>query len=194
MTARSKRVPVADHASDTELWRRAALGDQDAFATLFERHVQAVWNHAYRLTGSWPVAEDLASATFLIAWRKRAEVTLVNESALPWLYTVAGNLARTEHRSSARRLRLVRKAGPLAEVSDHADSVVDRVIAGDRLRELAAAVARLPTAQRRVVQLCLLGELPVPDAAVLLGLAESSVRSHLSRARARLRTELEETR
>ncbi|WP_209667132.1 RNA polymerase sigma factor [Amycolatopsis magusensis] len=194
MTARSKRVPVADHASDTELWRRAALGDQDAFATLFERHVQAVWNHAYRLTGSWPVAEDLASATFLTAWRKRAEVTLVNESALPWLYTVAGNLARTEHRSSARRLRLVRKAEPPADVSDHADSVVDRVSAGDRLRELAAAVTRLPTAQRRVVELCLLGELPVPDAAVLLGLAESSVRSHLSRARARLRTELEETR
>ncbi|MFI6024925.1 RNA polymerase sigma factor [Amycolatopsis magusensis] len=194
MTARSKRVPVADHASDTELWRRAAVGDQDAFATLFERHVQAVWNHAYRLTGSWPVAEDLASATFLTAWRKRAEVTLVHESALPWLYTVAGNLARTEHRSSARRLRLVRKAEPPADVSDHADSVVDRVSAGDRLRELAAAVARLPTAQRRVVELCLLGELPVPDAAVLLGLAESSVRSHLSRARARLRTELEETR
>ncbi|MBP2184065.1 RNA polymerase sigma-70 factor (ECF subfamily) [Amycolatopsis magusensis] len=185
---------MADHASDTELWRRAALGDQDAFATLFERHVQAVWNHAYRLTGSWPVAEDLASATFLTAWRKRAEVTLVNESALPWLYTVAGNLARTEHRSSARRLRLVRKAEPPADVSDHADSVVDRVSAGDRLRELAAAVTRLPTAQRRVVELCLLGELPVPDAAVLLGLAESSVRSHLSRARARLRTELEETR
>ncbi|WP_242583688.1 RNA polymerase sigma factor [Amycolatopsis sp. 195334CR] len=179
---------------DTELWRRAALGDQDAFAELFERHVQAVWNHAYRLTGSWSVAEDLASATFLTAWRKRGEVTLVNESALPWLYTVAGNLARTEHRGSVRRLRLVRRAGPEPVADDHADAVVDRLAASDRVRELAAAVAALPRAQRRVVELCLLGELPVPDAAELLGLAEPSVRAHLSRARARLRTELEGSR
>ncbi|QFU90136.1 RNA polymerase sigma factor [Amycolatopsis sp. YIM 10] len=181
------------HQPDTELWRCAALGDQDAFAALFERHVRAVWNHAYRLTGSWSVAEDLASATFLTAWRKRGEVALVNESALPWLYKVAGNLARTEHRGSARRLRLVRRVGQ-EQVADHAEAVVDRLSAGERVRALAAAVAALPKAQRRVVELCLLGELPVPDAAQLLGLAESSVRAHLSRARARLRTDLEGTR
>ncbi|WP_158896230.1 RNA polymerase sigma factor [Amycolatopsis anabasis] len=192
MTARSKQAPTSE--SDPALWERAGLGDESAFAALFERHVQAVWNHIYRLTGSWSVAEDLASATFLTAWRKRAEVTLVNESALPWLFTVAGNLARTEHRSAVRRLRLIRRAQVPGEVPDHAESVVDRVTASARLRELADAMATLPKAQRRVVELCLVGELPVPDVAELLGLAEPTIRVHLSRARARLRTELEKIR
>src|SRR4051812_4540617 len=84
-------------------------GDGAAFTELFERHAQAVWNHAYRLTGSWAAAEDLTSNTFLIAWRKRGDVRFVRDSALPWLYTVAGNLAKTEYRGAKRRLRLLRR-------------------------------------------------------------------------------------
>ena len=88
-------------STDDELWQRAAAGDRAAFGELFERHVEAVWNHAYRLTASWDRAEDLTSSTFLLAWRKCGELRLVRDSALPWLYAVAGNLARTEYRSSA---------------------------------------------------------------------------------------------
>lgn len=176
---------------DRDLWGRAAAGDDTAFTSLFERHAEAVWNHAYRMSGSWASAEDLTSQAFLIAWRKRREVTLVRESALPWLYTVVGNLARTEHRSSKRRLRLLRKV-PEETESDFADSVADRVDGEARLREVLAAVRELPDAQRKVVELCLLGDLAVADAAELLSVAEVTVRSHLSRARARLRSLLEE--
>ena len=45
--------------TDAELWAR---GDKAAFAALFDRHAEAVWNHAYRLTASWSLAEDLTSA------------------------------------------------------------------------------------------------------------------------------------
>jgi RNA polymerase sigma-70 factor (ECF subfamily) len=181
-------VPV----DDGELWQRAAAGDQGAFGELFERHVQAVWNHAYRLTGSWATAEDLTSNTFLVAWRKRAEMTLIRDSALPWLYTVAGNLARSEHRGARRRLRLLRRIPEPAHVADHAESVAERVDGEQRLREVIQAVRSLPKAQRQVVELCLLGDLPVADAAALLEVAEVTVRSHLSRARAQLRALLEE--
>jgi RNA polymerase sigma factor (sigma-70 family) len=160
--------------TDAELWRRAAAGDQEAFGVLFERHAEALWNHGYRLTGSWSQAEDLASTTFLTAWRKRAEVVLVHDSALPWLYAVAGNLARTER-----------------TIADHADAVAHRVDHGRRTAELAEAVGALSKAEREAVQLCLLAEVPTADAAVILGVAEASVRSRLSRARARLRTLLE---
>ncbi len=86
-------VPV-ERTGDRELWARAADGDEAAFSELFERHAESLWNHAYRLTGSWSSAEDLTSMTFLIAWRRRAEVTLVRDSALPWLYTVATSARR----------------------------------------------------------------------------------------------------
>ncbi len=177
---------------DRDLWNRASEGDEAAFSELFERHAEAVWNHAYRLTGSWTAAEDLTSNTFLTAWRRRAEVTLVRDSALPWLYTVAGNAARDEHRGARRRLRLLRKVPDPPVVSDHADAVAERLDGERRLREIVAVVRTLPKAQREVVELCLLAELSAADAAALLSVAEVTVRAHLSRARARLRSLLEE--
>lgn len=177
--------------TDAQLWRHAAAGDQSAFTELFERHVEAVWNHAYRLTGSWSRAEDLASTTFLTAWRKREQVTLIHDSALPWLYAVCANLARSEYRSSTRFLRALRRVPVVDAVDDHADRVVGRIDDDRRLRDVLGVIAQLPRAEREAVELCLLGEVSTEDAAALLGVAEVSIRSRISRARARIRTLLE---
>lgn len=187
---RGPAIAEPDTDTDTDLWQRAAAGDRNAFGELFERHAEAVWNHAYRLTASWSQAEDLTSSTFLLAWRKCAEVRLIRDSALPWLYTVAGNLARTERRGRARYLRAVGRLPDAGAQADHADAVASRVDDDRRTARVLAAVRTLPKAERRAVELCLLGDVSTADAAELLGVAEASVRSRLSRARARLRTTL----
>ncbi|SDP67207.1 RNA polymerase sigma factor [Lentzea jiangxiensis] len=171
---------------DAHLWERIAQGDHAAFTELFERHAEAVWNYAYRLTASWSQAEDLLSATFLTAWRKRGEARLLRDSALPWLYTVTANRARTEWRASRRALRLVTRLTPQNE-RDHADEVAARTDARRRLVAVVAAIAKLPASEREIAQLCLLGDVSTADAAALLGIAESSVRARVSRTRARLR-------
>jgi RNA polymerase sigma factor (sigma-70 family) len=188
--ANPARGPAID--SDRDLWTRAAAGDRAAFGELFERHVEAVWNHAYRLTASWSQAEDLTSSTFLVAWRKCAEIRLIRDSALPWLYTVAGNLARDERRGANRFLRALRRVPDTSVAADHADDVANRVDGDARMARILAAVRSLPRAEREAVELCLLGELPTADAAELLGVAEASVRSRLSRARAHLRPKLKD--
>lgn len=176
------------HASptDAELWELIAQGDHAAFTALFERHAEAVWNYVYRLTASWPAAEDMLSTTFLTAWRKRGDGLLVRESALPWLYTVAANLVRTEWRAGRRRSRMLSRLTAEHE-RDHADAIADRMHAEQHLRAVLEAIDRLPKAEREVAQLCLLGEISTADAAAALGIAEASVRSRVSRARARLR-------
>lgn len=170
--------------TDAELWAR---GDQAAFGALFDRHADAVWNHAYRLTASWSLAEDLTSATFLAAWRRRSDITLVRDSALPWLYTVAGNLARTEFRRLGRFRRALRRVPGQEAVPDHAERVIASVDDDRALRRVLDVVATLPRAEREAVELVLLGELSTAEAAEVLGVAEVSVRSRISRARARLR-------
>lgn len=179
-------------SSDQRLWRRAAAGDRSAFGELFERHVQSVWNHAFRLTGSRQLAEDLTSTTFLTAWRKRNDMTLVRDSALPWLYAVAGNLARSEQRSSTRFLRALRRLPADDAEHDHADSVANRVGDEERLRVVLAGVRTLPRSERQAVELCLIGGLTTADTAAALGITEVSVRSEISRARRRLRTIVKE--
>ncbi|WP_434444516.1 RNA polymerase sigma factor [Lentzea sp. E54] len=184
MTETTERADVGP--PDTRLWEQIAKGDHAAFTQLFERHAEAVWNYAYRLTASWSQAEDLLSATFLTAWRKRGEAQLVRDSALPWLYTVTANRARTEWRASRRALRLVTRLTPQDE-RDHADEVAARTDAQRRLAQVVAAIAKLPQSEREIAQLCLLGDVSTADAAALLGIAESSVRARVSRTRARLR-------
>ncbi|HEX4221306.1 MAG TPA: RNA polymerase sigma factor [Pseudonocardiaceae bacterium] len=184
---RKSPAPGPDAESDKALWARSAAGDHGAFAELFERHVQAVWNHLYRVTGSWSLAEDLTANTFLVAWRKHTELTLVRDSALPWLYTVASNLAHTELRKHHRFARLLRTLPTTDVTDDHAGAVTDAIAARQELRVVLDAVRRLPRAQRRTVELCLLSGLSTADAAATLGVSEVSVRAELSRARKRLR-------
>jgi RNA polymerase sigma factor (sigma-70 family) len=181
---------------DHELW--AAAGDADrrtsraAFSTLYERHADAVWHHAHRLTGSRTAAEDVLAATFLTAWRRRAEVRFVADSARPWLLTVAGNEARTEWRRSVRHERLARRVGAAPSVRDHSDAVVAQLDDRRRLHLVLDALQGLSTEHREVVELCVIAEVPQPDAARALGIRESTLRSRLRRARTRLRAVLAE--
>ncbi|WP_211766385.1 RNA polymerase sigma factor [Kutzneria sp. CA-103260] len=176
-----------ESAADTTLWGAIAEDDHAAFTTLYERHAQAVWNYAYRLTGSWSTAEDVLATAFMTAWQRRADVVLIRDSALPWLYTVAANLVRNDHRRRGRFLRLVPKLAVLDEARDHAEEFVERDHTQQRLTKVLAAVDRLPAAEKEAVQLCMVGRMSTADAAQLLGITEVSVRSRLSRARTRLR-------
>jgi len=179
--------------TDRELWDEAAAGGGAAFGLLFDRHSRAVYNHCFRLTASWSAAEDHTSATFLQAWRRRADVQLQNASALPWLLTVATNVVRTERRSLRRRLALITKLGGRQEhVADHADDVAARLDDERRMAPLLDAVRRLPRGEREAVALCVWSGVSYPDAAAVLGIAESSVRARVSRARARLSREFAE--
>jgi RNA polymerase sigma factor (sigma-70 family) len=177
---------------DQELWAAARAGDRDAFTALYHRHASAVWAHAHRLTASPTAAEDVLAATFLTAWRRRAEVRFTADSALPWLLAVAANEARTEWRRASRFRRLSQRVGPEPDVVDHADSVVTSLDDRRRVHRVLAAIARLPDPQRAVVALCLVAEVPHADAARALGIPEATLRSRIHRARARLRTALAE--
>ncbi|WP_374202677.1 RNA polymerase sigma factor [Amycolatopsis sp. GM8] len=183
-------LPLSD---DQTLWEQAARGDRAAYGELYRRHAEAVWNYAYRLTGSWATAEDLTSSTFLTAWQKLSDMTLVNSSARPWLFTVASNLARHEYRRLGRFSRLLTRI-PLNDTTrDHADDVADQVDADHRLRTVLDAVSKLPKGERQAVELCLLGELSTAEAAEVMRIAEVSVRARISRARAKLRGFLRDT-
>lgn len=177
--------------TDRELWAQASAGSAHAFGRLFDRHARAVYNHCFRLAGSWLAAEDLTQATFLLAWRKRDRVALVNDSALPWLFAVAGNAVRSERRSVARRLRLAGRVPVDAPTPDHADDVAGRVDDERRMAEVLAAVRRLPRNEQEALALCVWAGVSYAEAAAVLGIAEASVRARVSKARSRLRARLD---
>ena len=95
--------------SDADLWGRVTAHDGEAFAVLFDRHATKVYNHCFRRSADWSMAEDLTSVVFLEAWRKRRQVRLHGDSVLPWLLAVANNCLRNAERSRRRYHRLLAK-------------------------------------------------------------------------------------
>jgi RNA polymerase sigma-70 factor (ECF subfamily) len=176
--------------TDRDLWEQAGAGSGEAFGLLFDRHSRAVYNHCFRLTASWATAEDLTSATFLLAWRHRDRMRPANDSLRPWLLAVATNAARSERRSVRRRLSLVERAGPDRPTADHADDVAGRVDDERRMASVLVELHKLPRSEQEAVALCLWSGLSYPEAAAALGIAEVSVRSRVSRARSKLRAAL----
>jgi RNA polymerase sigma factor (sigma-70 family) len=174
--------------SDSDLW--AASGtDASAFGELFERHVDAIYNHCFRRSGSWSMAEDLASRVFLTAWRKRREVRLHGDSIRPWLLALANNETRNALRGERRRSLLVRKAGATfrdidADFSSDSDMRLDEE---RRMKILLENIRELRPEEQEVLALCDWSGLTYAEAADALGVPIGSVRSRLSRARAKLR-------
>lgn len=172
--------------SDRDLWARACGGDAECFGVLFDRHREAIRTYCARRTGSLDVADDLVSVVFLEAWRRRQAVELVHDSALPWLYGIANNTVRRQTRSALRRRRLLAKLPVEDAAADHADDVVGRVDDQRHLALLQSALAGLRRSDQEVLILCLWQGLDYAAAAVALHIPVGTVRSRLSRARARL--------
>lgn len=172
--------------TDAQLWQRATDGNPAAFGELFERHAHTVYNYCFRRTADWSQAEDLTSIVFLEAWRRRHEVRLENERALPWLLGVATNVVRNAWRTK-RRHRAALERIPREREVDFAIDVDTRLDDERQMRAVLRAVRKLPRADQDVLALCLWEGLSYEEAAVALGTPVGTVRSRLSRARARLR-------
>ncbi len=177
---------MSERPTDLELWRRAAAGQAAAFGALYD-HARPVYNHCFRRTASWAQAEDLTSAVFLEAWRRREEVRFSGDSLLPWLLGVAANLLRNQRRALRRfRVALARLPPPAAE-DDFADDVARRLDDERTMRRVLGVIGELPAKEREVLALCAWDGLSYEAAAIALGIPVGTVRSRLARARARLR-------
>lgn len=173
--------------TDLELWSRAAGGDGAAFAILFDRHARSVYNHCFRRTADWSAAEDLTSVVFLEAWRRRRQVRISSDSLLPWLLGVANNALRNRSRSLRRHQAAMGRLPPMKAIVDPAQDIAERIDDERQMRQVLAVVNRLPLADQEILTLCVWSGLSYEDAAVALNIPVGTVRSRLSRARARLK-------
>ena len=182
---------VMSETTDAALWARAAAGETAAFGTLFDRHARTVYNYCFRRTGNWSQAEELAAIVFLEAWRRHADLRIVRDDALPWLLGVATNVLRNSRRSQ-RRYRAALARLPRERGEDFANDVDERLDDERQMRAVLRVLDKLPRADQDVLALCVWEELSYERAALALDVPVGTVRSRLSRARARLR-ELTET-
>lgn len=177
-------LDVSDDSAEFELWERARQNDGGAFGRLFDLHRDRVYHRALGLVADRHDAEDIMAAAFFELWRKRHAVKPINGSVLPWLLVAAVNLSRNLRRSTSRYQRFLRDAprnatveGPDAEL-------------GETRQRLATALRTLSPVDSALLVLTILEDVPITQAAEVVGLKPATARVRLHRARARLRADL----
>jgi len=166
-----------------------SIAAPEAFSAIFDRHFRGVHRYLSRRVGR-ELADDLASATFTVAFERRRSFRTDSDSAFPWLLGIATNLLRNYRRSEQRLLETVARLGQTGEV--FAAGAAGAVGATDD-RDLAGALAGLDPEQRDVLFLYAWADLSYEEIASTLSVPVGTVRSRLSRARAHLRSELAQT-
>lgn len=157
--------------------------EESRFRQLYEQHGRAIFAYALRRLEDPDDAADVLADTFLVAWRRAADVPAGDEGRL-WLYGVARRVLANRQRGERRRRRLdERLRNEVGTASG--DQMPDRGSA-----EVGAALARLEPTDRELIRLAGWEELSPKQIAGVLGISSVAARSRLHRARRRLRDQL----
>jgi len=154
---------------------------QERFRELYSAHVDAVLGYSLRRVGRPEDAGDIVSETFLVAWRRLADVP-EGEGARLWLYGVARRTLANHRRGEGRRTALGERLR-----HDLSSTVPDHAFAVTEQETVRAALGRLADRDREILELAAWEELEPREIAEVLGISAVAVRSRLSRSRARLR-------
>ncbi len=166
--------------SDIDLAREAASGDEAAFETLVRRYQGNVRGLCRRLTNHAAEADDVAQATFLMAWRKIRSYR--GGAFKSWICTIA-----------YREFLQARRKKKVEVEFDEQVHVLAFEQSAARLPEqmdLDRALRVLPENQRICVVLCVAAGMSHSEAAAATGFPLGTVKSHVNRGVAALRKQL----
>jgi RNA polymerase sigma-70 factor (ECF subfamily) len=173
---------MLDSVPDPGLVAAYREGDERAAAELVRRHAAALGRFLYS-SGAYPSEiEDLIQEAFFRAFR-RIEGWRGTASLRSWLFTIASNLLRDEHRKRKGRqmLSLVD-----VDVADRADPHAE-LTAVESEERLRAGLARLPRLQREVFLMRAQGDCDYEEIAATLGTTPGAARVHYHHAVKRLK-------
>ncbi|MBI2689267.1 MAG: RNA polymerase sigma factor [Acidobacteria bacterium] len=161
---------------DRGLIARAKAGDEQAFEALMRRFERPVLGLCTRLLGAGGEAEEAAQDVFFRLYRSLDRID--EERAIePWLFRVAWNACRDR----------LRRRRPSVELESRHAVQPARGEIGLVLAEVREAVARLPDKERAALLLREVEGLETAEVAERMGTSPVTVRTHISRARVRLR-------
>jgi RNA polymerase sigma-70 factor (ECF subfamily) len=160
-------------------------GDQptDAdFEAFFERWFPSVLSYSRRFGAAH--AEEVAQETLFRAFNCFSE--LRHDMPLPWLRTVARNVACDMHRAGTRLWPLPEPGD--ADPVDAAEGPEDSLLRVERVRHMRAALGDISADDRQLLHMLVVDENSVADVADQLSVTANTVRVRLHRARRRLGT------
>ena len=183
--------------TDEDLIARFQNGDEYAFDEIVNRYKDRLLNFVFRFIGQIDESEDIVQDTFLKVYKnKNAYQNIARFST--WIYTIAGNLAKTELRKrKRRRIFSISRMGiddkefelPSTAITpeEHTESTFNEKL-------IQNAIQKLPEKFRTVIILRDIQELSYDEISKIIGVPLGTIKSRVNRARLKLRELLKDIR
>ncbi|HET7767035.1 MAG TPA: RNA polymerase sigma factor [Burkholderiales bacterium] len=187
-----------DKTPDSELVKRVAAHDHEAFRVLMKRHNQMLYRAARSILKNETEAEDAVQEAYLQAYRAMGDFR-GDAKVSTWLVRIVVNESITRLHKHARRAEVIRLEGDeLHDQHSSEDSMNDSppelperaALRSETRRLLETKIDELPDAFRTVFVLRAVEEMSVEEAAAVLGIPEATVRTRFFRAKGMLRESL----
>jgi RNA polymerase sigma factor (sigma-70 family) len=178
--------PETEARDDAALLREVAGGDEDALAALYDRHAGWLTVRMTRRCALPDLVDHAVQDTFLAVWRQAGAYRGGGDvAAFIWGIGIRRLIDAIRRDKGARQRLPWRAAEP-----DVVVSAEDQVLVGIEHGRLGQALAALSPELRGAIEATVLDGLTCAEAAVLLGVAEGTVKSRCHRARVALRAAL----
>ncbi|RKZ50417.1 MAG: hypothetical protein DRR16_09800 [Candidatus Parabeggiatoa sp. nov. 3] len=164
------------------LMQRIICGDHEAFATLVDRHLDALHGFVQRMLGNPADADDIVQDTFLRVWQKASLWRPKQAKVSTWLHSIAHNLCIDFHR---------RHKGEMVDITE-VELIDPHQPADFRQQEevaalVQAALQQLPESQSSAIILCHYQGMTNREAAEALNISVSALESLMARGRRKLK-------
>jgi RNA polymerase sigma-70 factor (ECF subfamily) len=174
-------VPLETHHTDKDLLAQVAMGNENAFATLFHAYHQELADYIFLLTRSMPFTEEIVQDAFTKIWVHRERLAMVSNFR-SYLFTISRNhtfnclrgIAREAVHRKEWTIHFIREAENVT-----GDNHAERLLYYKLIDE---AVAQLPPQQQKSYLLSRQKGLGHEEIASQLHLSRETVKRHISLA------------
>jgi RNA polymerase sigma-70 factor (ECF subfamily) len=170
---------------------RAAGGDADALAELYDGTASLIYGLALRILGDEGAAEETTTDAYMQAWRQAARFDATRGTVARWLLTIARSRAIDRLRSGATDRSLRAPLDAARHVRDATPGPEHVAVAGERRRQVRLALASLSREQREAVELAYFRGFSHSEIAAHLGAPLGTVKTRIRIAMGRLRAVLD---
>ena len=179
--------------TDEELIERFQNEDLYAFDQIVHRYQDQLVNFVYMYLGDRSDAEDVVQETFLRVYRNKHMYRQIAKFST-WIYTIAGNLAKTELRRRRRRkiLSITQMGYEDKDYELPSDTLTPEKIIDSDMKEkiIKKEIEDLPIRFKEVIVLRDVEEFSYEEISKMLSIPIGTVKSRVNRARTRLQKRL----
>jgi len=162
---------------------------EDAFNILVQRYKNPLTNFVFRFLGDYTACADVVQETMIKVYMYKDSYSSVAKFST-WVYTIAGNLARTEYRRQRRQnIFSINDYGEEHQTYDLPDETYRPDVATDsgiKDEIIQKALLKVKETYREAVILRDIQGLSYEEISEILGVNEGTVKSRINRGRAQL--------